>query len=283
MNTFKKVASVAALIFMTATSCFAAEGTVTTDALNIRSAPSTDSKKISSAYKGEILNISSAEGAFYRINYNGMEAYASADYVAVNVKSVGTITTDLLNIRSKPSTDSEVVGQLVRGDEVQLTGVSGNWYEILLFGQLRFVHSDYVSVRDVSSLSSREGSSFTRLGSRVVDYGKNLIGTPYIYGGASPSGFDCSGFTGYVYKQFGISLPRTAAGQATVGNAVSRDELIPGDLVFFDTYGGISHVGIYIGSNNFVHATVPGDIVRTSSLDEAYYSSRYVTARRIIN
>lgn len=282
MHTFKKVASLAALIFMTATSCFAAEGTVITDALNIRSAPSTDSTVISSAYKGEILDISSAEGAFYRINFNGSTAYASADYVTVNVKSVGTVTADLLNVRSQPSSDSEVVGQLAYGDEVRLTGVSGNWYEILLYGQLRFVHSDYVSVRDVSSLISRDGAGFIRTGNRIVDYSKNFLGTPYVSGGSSPSGFDCSGFTSYVYKQFGVSLPRTAAGQASVGTPVSKSELMPGDLLFFNTYGGISHVGIYISDNNFIHATVPGDVVRISSLDAAYYTSRYVTARRII-
>lgn len=283
MYTFKKVASVAALIFMTATSCFAAEGTVITDALNIRSAPSTDSTVVSSAYKGEILDISSAEGAFYRINFNGSTAYASADYVAVNVKSVGTVTADLLNVRSQPSSDSDVVGQLARGDEVRLTGVSGNWYEILLYGQLRFVHSDYVSVRDAGALASRDGTGFSRVGSRIVEYSKNYIGTPYVSGGSSPSGFDCSGFTSYVFKQFGVSLPRTSASQAAIGTPVSRVELMPGDLVFFNTYGGISHVGIYVGDDNFIHSTVPGDIVRISSLNTSYYSSRYVTARRIMN
>ena len=283
MYTFKKVASVAALIFMTATSCFAAEGTVITDALNIRSAPSTDSTVVSSAYKGEILDISSAEGAFYRINFNGSTAYASADYVAVNVKSVGTVTADLLNVRSQPSSDSDVVGQLARGDEVRLTGVSGNWYEILLYGQLRFVHSDYVSVRDAGALASRDGTGFSRVGSRIVEYSKNYIGTPYVSGGSSPSGFDCSGFTSYVFKQFGVSLPRTSASQAAIGTPVSRVELMPGDLVFFNTYGGISHVGIYLGDDNFIHSTVPGDIVRISSLNTSYYSSRYVTARRIMN
>ena len=282
MNTFKRVASVAALIFMTATSCFAAEGTVIADALNIRNAPSTDSTVISSAYKGEILDISSKEGAFYRIDFNGVEAYASADYVTVNVKSVGTVTADLLNVRSGPSSDSAVVGLLARGDEVRLTGVSGNWYEILLFGQLRFVHSDYISVRDVAALASRDGSGFARVGSRIVEHSKKYIGVPYVSGGSSPSGFDCSGFTSYVFKQFDISLPRTAAEQAAIGTPVSRDALIPGDLVFFNTYGGISHVGIYIGDDNFIHATVPGDVVRIGSMNTAYYSSRYVTARRII-
>ena len=283
MNAFKKVASVAALIFMTASSCFAAEGTVITNGLNIRSAPGTDSAVISKANSGEILDITTKDGAFYRIVYNGSVAYASADYVSINIKSVGTVTAALLNVRSEPSASSEVVGQLAYGDQVHLTGVNGNWYEILLFGQLRYVHSDYITARDTTTLVSRDGTGFSRTADRMVDYSKNFLGTPYVYGGSTPSGFDCSGFTGYVYKQFGYSLPRSSASQATVGTPVSRSELIPGDLVFFNTYGGISHVGMYIGNNSFIHATLPGDVVKISSLDEAYYSSRYVTARRIIN
>jgi len=283
LHTFKKIASVAAIFFMTTSSCFAAEGSVITDALNIRSSPSTDSKVISRAYKGQIVNILSTQGDFYQIDYNGTVAYASTDYVTVNVKSTGVVTTALLNIRSGPSSDSAVVGKLVYGDEVNVTGISGKWYEILLFGQLRYVHSDYVSVRNASSLTSRDGTGFSREASRLVQYSKNYLGVPYVSGGSSPSGFDCSGFTSYVYKQFGISLPRSSAGQASVGTPVSRSELIPGDLVFFDTYGGISHVGIYVGNNEFIHSTIPGDVVKISSLDQAYYDSRYVTARRIIN
>ena len=282
MHTFKKVASIAALMFMTASSCFAAEGTVITDALNIRSAPNTDSTVISKVYKGEILDITSRENSFYRITFNGTVAYASTDYVSLNVKSTGTVTTNLLNIRSQPSSSSEVVGQLVYGDEVRLTGISGDWYEILLYGDLRFVHKDYVSVRNTAALVSRDGTGFSRDASRLVSYSKNFLGVPYVSGGSSPSGFDCSGFTSYVYAQFGVSLPRTSASQATVGTSVSRSELMPGDLLFFNTYGGISHVGIYTGGDQFIHATVPGDVVKISNLSSSYYSSRYVTARRII-
>lgn len=283
MHTFKKAFSVAALILMTTVSCFAAEGTVITNALNIRSAPSTDSTIISKAYKGEILDITSKKDSFYKISLDGKEAYASCDYVSVIVKSTGVVTADRLNVRTGPSSFAAPVGQLVYGDEVNLTGISGDWYEILLFGELRFIHSDYVSVRDAASLASRSGIGFSRDASRLVNYSKNFIGTPYVSGGSSPSGFDCSGFTSYVYKQFGISLPRTSASQAEIGTFVKRSDLAPGDLVFFNTYGGISHVGIFVGGNSFIHATVPGDVVKVSSLDASYYSSRYVTARRILN
>jgi cell wall-associated NlpC family hydrolase len=105
------------------------------------------------------------------------------------------------------------------------------------------------------------------------------LGVPYVYGGASPEGgFDCSGFVMYVYAQLGISLPHHAASQYGTGAAVDRSQLQPGDLVFFD---GLGHNGIYIGGDQFVHAPHTGDVVKISSLDEDWYASRWVGARRL--
>jgi len=116
--------------------------------------------------------------------------------------------------------------------------------------------------------------------SSLVNNALSLVGVPYLFGGTSRSGFDCSGYTQYVFKGSGISLPRTAAGQFSVGSSVNRDQLQSGDLVFFSTYdSGASHVGIYIGGGSFVHASNSG--VRTSSLSESYYASRYLGARRV--
>lgn len=116
----------------------------------------------------------------------------------------------------------------------------------------------------------------------IIDYAKQFMGVKYVFGGASPSGFDCSGFTMYVFGKFGISLPHSAKSQAELGSAVSRNELIPGDLVFFETYkSGISHVGIYIGSGNFIEASSSRGIAITS-LSSSYYKSRYLGATRIL-
>lgn len=115
--------------------------------------------------------------------------------------------------------------------------------------------------------------------SSLVENALSLTGVPYVYGGTSRSGFDCSGFTQYVYKGSGTSLPRTSATQYNVGSSVKRAELQQGDLVFFATYNsGPSHVGIYIGGESFIHASNSG--VRTSSLNESYYAGRYLGARR---
>ena len=129
-----------------------------------------------------------------------------------------------------------------------------------------------------SQQASRGGSSSD--GADLVSWALSLRGVPYVFGGSSKNGFDCSGFTQYVFKASGISLPRTSYSQFGVGSSVSKNQLQPGDLVFFTTYSkGASHVGIYVGGGNFVHASDNG--VRTTSLSESYYANRYLGARRV--
>jgi cell wall-associated NlpC family hydrolase len=111
----------------------------------------------------------------------------------------------------------------------------------------------------------------------VVGIAMQYLGTPYVYGGASPSGFDCSGFVMYVFAQIGVSLPHNAAAQYGSGTPVDRSQLQPGDLVFFD---GLGHVGIYVGGGSFVHAPHTGDVVKISSMS-GWYASTYVGARRL--
>jgi peptidoglycan DL-endopeptidase CwlO len=113
----------------------------------------------------------------------------------------------------------------------------------------------------------------------VVGIAMQYLGTPYVWGGASPGGFDCSGFVMYVFAQVGVSLPHHAASQFNYGVPVSRDQLQPGDLVFFD---GLGHMGIYIGNGQFIHAPHTGDVVKISSLYDSWYAATYVGARRIL-
>jgi peptidoglycan DL-endopeptidase CwlO len=112
----------------------------------------------------------------------------------------------------------------------------------------------------------------------VVGIAMQYLGTPYAWGGASPGGFDCSGFIMYVYAQVGVSLPHNAAMQYGYGSPVSRSDLQPGDLVFFN---GLGHAGIYVGGGSFIHSPHTGDVVKISSLGEGWYASTYVGARRI--
>ena len=141
---------------------------------------------------------------------------------------------------------------------------------------------DYSQPTDSSSSSSLSYSAPvapSQYGG-VVGIAMQYLGTPYVWGGASPGGFDCSGFAMYVYSQVGVSLPHNAAMQYnTVGTYVSRDQLEPGDLVFFD---GLGHMGIYIGGGQFIHAPHTGDVVKISSLSDSWYASTWVGARRIL-
>ncbi|MGI5920278.1 MAG: LysM peptidoglycan-binding domain-containing protein [Syntrophomonadaceae bacterium] len=153
--------------------------------------------------------------------------------------------------------------------------------DMLWVGQKLVVEGS--SVLPATPTPSRSGDSVD--GSRVVQKAAEYLGTRYVYGGQSSSGFDCSGFVYYIYQQFGYSLPRTAASQAQKGIAVTKDNLQPGDLVFF-TYGGgsyINHVGIYSGNGQFIHSSSPssGGVIY-SSLNSGSYAKYYAGARRIL-
>jgi peptidoglycan DL-endopeptidase CwlO len=128
-----------------------------------------------------------------------------------------------------------------------------------------------------SSGSGSTGPAPPPTHSSVVSIAMRYLGTPYVWGGASPAGFDCSGLVMYVFAQVGVSLPHSSYAQYGMGSPVSRDQLQPGDLVFFD---GLGHVGIYVGGGSFIHAPHTGDVVRISSLS-GWYASSYVGARRI--
>jgi cell wall-associated NlpC family hydrolase len=134
----------------------------------------------------------------------------------------------------------------------------------------------------VLGVSSNAASQST--GNAIVETAKKYMGVPYVWGGATPDGWDCSGFTQYVMKENGIKIPRTAAEQFATGTSVEKSNLQVGDLVFFTTYKpGASHVGFYLGNGNFIHASSTAKKVTISALDEQYFTEHYIGARRYTN
>lgn len=221
-------------------------------------------------------------------------------YVVKPMTDTGIVTGAYVNVRAKPTTDASVLALAAKGKYVDVLGTVGtDWYQIRIGNVTGFISSQYVELgvveysRPVGGVggdtpSSGLVSGLTEptgdllLAEKICQYAKEFIGTPYVYGGSLPeTGFDCSGFTKYVYAQFGITIPRLQ--QYNAGTRVAKSDLRPGDLVFFKTGStAIGHVGIYIGYGQFIHAPAPGKSVCITDLESEYYSTRYVCAVRIV-
>lgn len=201
----------------------------------------------------------------------------------------GVITGDDVNVRDGSGTDNKIITKVNSGDKIEILGKSSDWYNVKTAdGVVGWVYGTYVSTG--STLASRGETSDANSPKRVqlISYAKELLGVRYVYGGTTRSGFDCSGFVWHVFNHFGIKLNRVAADQAKQGTKISKSELQPGDLVFFDTNGGknyINHVGIYIGNGSFIHASSGSKAKKVviSELNTGFYKDCYMTARRILD
>lgn len=186
------------------------------------------------------------------------------------------VTTSVLNVRSGAGTDYSKVKTLRAGKVVEVLGETNGWYKI---------DSGYISAEYTVLVDADEAANAGK-GQEIADFALQFVGYPYVYGGSSPKGFDCSGFTRYVCSQFGISINRTASAQLDNGTPVAMSELQPGDLVMFKKAGTgskrASHVGIYIGSGQFVHASTSKVGVIVNDLDYAYYTTGFVGGRRLV-
>lgn len=220
---------------------------------------------------------------------------------AINTRHAKIIR-DSVNIRRGPGTQHSTVTIVSSGTQVTVLDRDGDWYKLKFpKGTVGWVRGDMLkplsatavarssSTRNPRSIIAKSASSSkpvaynAKTGNSLVDKALSLQGIRYRYGGMSRSGTDCSGFTSMVFAEHGIKLPRTSGSQAGAGAKVDKGSLKPGDLVFFKTNRSsrINHVGIYIGSGKFVHASSAKGRVRTDSLSDGYYSNRYVTARRV--
>lgn len=292
-------------------------GYVTASSLRLRSSPSTSSKTLAYASKNEVVVLLSKSGSWYKVLYNLQEGYMHQDYLAVStIKNVelgyGSVNYSQVNMRTGPGTSYQAIGKSSQGDLAYIIGFNKQWYKVIWGDEICYIRSDYLTLTEApyenrasakSPLFFRRGTSTgtsvsvsalknsnnyiagntSSTADKIVATAKKYIGVPYVWGGESPSGFDCSGFVQYVFKAHGISLNRTCETQYKHGSYVSKSNLKPGDLVFFqNTYkAGISHVGIYIGNGKFIHSSSSKGVT-ISNLSSSYYTSHYYGARRIL-
>jgi cell wall-associated NlpC family hydrolase len=237
--------------------------------------------------------IDNTSSSWYQVAANGVVGYASADYIE-SIEDCdfligsGTVTCETaVNLREGSSTESAILTTLSNGTEVSVIGVSNLWYKVQAGSTVGYIHPDYLTITGAtdSSTVSRDGSSVSStLRSQVVEYAKKFLGVPYVYGGTSPKGFDCSGLTYYVYKNMVREIPRTASAQYAASTKITnKSDLRPGDLVFFAKSGKITHVGLYIGNGQFIHSPQTGDVVRIGSLNSGSYSKSFYAGGRFIN
>ena len=208
------------------------------------------------------------------------------------------VNAQTVNVRAEPNTESEILKTITLNTEVAVFSTVDGWSEVEVDDVTGYISSSLLSTtRQVTSRAAtgaraprttQEGEAsevpFIDAGAAgdVVSFARQFIGHRYVFGGTTPAGFDCSGFTQFVFRNFGINLNRTAAGQFSNGVAVSREQLAPGDLVMFARNGSIYHVGIYIGGGNMVHSANATRGVTIDSITMGSYGRDFIGGRRVI-
>ena len=275
-----------------------ADAAIDGSSVNCREKASTSAGSLGKFADGDYVCVTGQNDSWYRISYKGGSAYVSKDYVdgdyvkyAAKMESeaetvvYGVVTAEGgLKLRKEASLISVVLDVLPYGTEVNVDRVGQEWVRIITDGGVKgYVSAEYLSVREGVRTTRSAGSGN---GAAVVSYGKQFIGTPYVWGGTNLNkGVDCSGFVYSVYKNFGITLNRSSYTMVNNGVEVSKSNLQAGDLVFFNSGGNsrICHVGIYCGDGTYVHSTDGAAYgVTVTDLNSGYSARTYVTARRVL-
>ena len=266
-------------------------GLVESNGLRLRAKPNTDAEILATAAYGDQVVIIRQVGEWYLVDYNLLIGYVHSDYVSIRDKAnielgYGIVEGSAVNLRAKPDTSSDHLATLNMGDTAYIIGFNCGWYKVQYEGQTGYIRSDLLALTEAPKTNSQasvgKAPVVVTLGDKAVNIAYDYMGVPYVWGGTTPKGCDCAGFTKYVFNQMGVTLNRTAAQQLKNGYEVTN--LQTGDLVFFNntyaTSAAASHVGIYIGNNQFIHAAAGG--VKVTSLDHEYYAPRYIGARRVV-
>ena len=269
--------------------------------LNLRKGPSTSYAVIKTLSKGTEVTVISSSNGWSKVNVGGVSGYVSSDYLSSTKPSTGSsssnestsnststmYTTDRLNLRKGAGTSYSVITTLDKGIAVTVHSSSNGWSKVSVNGMTGYVSSSYLSSTKPSNSSSSTDSSTSSKVDKVLNFASQQLGKPYVWGAQGPNSFDCSGLTYYVYKNAaGITLPRTSVEQSKYGTTVSKSNLKAGDLIFFDTSGpndgGVSHVGIYVGNGQMIHASSSQKKIVKVSVETSYWNNAYVRAKRVL-
>jgi len=253
-----------------------AYGYTNSEKVNIRKEANTESEIVTELEIGSSIKVLEDNGNWIKVKKGEEEGYIRSLYVANEAP--------VIEIEEEVIVESTESSQIVNNNSTTNNSSTSN-NNVKSNNDSVKVEKPIEKPSQGSNESYNPPSSNTSVTQAVINLAYSKIGSPYVWGAEGPNSFDCSGFTSYVYRNAaGISIPRTSGAQSGYGQTVSKSNLQVGDLVFFSTNGtgSVSHVGIYIGGGNMIHSPSSGKTVSVTSINSSYYTSKFVTAKRVL-
>lgn len=262
------------------------------ETLNVRETPSADSSMVGKMPKNATGEILETLDGWYKIQSGDVTGYVSADYLitgeeaaarAEEVKqTIATVKTPTLNVREEPNTECSILALMPQGEELNVLEDLSGWVKVDLDNTNGFISKDYVDIsvqlpKAMTMTEVRYGNGVSDVRVDLISYATQFVGNPYVWGGTSlTNGADCSGFTLSIFAKYGVYLPHSSKAQANCGTRISASEAKPGDLFFYGSGSSISHVAIYIGNGQIVHASSKKTGIKISN---AFYRSPICVTR----